>query len=159
MCVLILPNLYPLGTPCMINHVQRGRLWVNESHVIGFHVLDVDKELRERLKYCISCLQKDAKLRSAEETDGTGLVSKVYTVNKVNVINTHYLWHDFSILCVSSHGSSVHCDVKFDWRKIMKTTQYLYDMPCDIHSTKTIIFIWTLPFYLISQIFSDKFTN
>lgn len=45
----MLPNLYPLGTPYMINHVQRGQLRVNESPVIGSRVLVVDVELRERL--------------------------------------------------------------------------------------------------------------
>lgn len=79
-CVFVLPNLYPLGTPCMINHVQRGRLWVNESHVIGFQVL---------MGIYTACLKKDGKLRLAEETTGTGLVSKVYTVNKANIINTN----------------------------------------------------------------------
>lgn len=53
----------------MINHVQRGRRRVNESHVIGFRVLHVDMELRDRVKYWISCLKQDAKPRSAEAAD------------------------------------------------------------------------------------------
>lgn len=43
------------------------------------------------MKCCVSCLKQDAKLRSAEETNGTGLVFKIYTVNKVNIINTDYV--------------------------------------------------------------------
>ena len=66
----MLPNLYPLGNPCMINHVQRGRRRVNESHVIGFHVSDVDIRLRESAAPRVSI-----EIQRAEEANGGNLVS------------------------------------------------------------------------------------
>lgn len=63
----------------MINHVQRGRLRVNESHVIGFHELDGGYEAQRETEV----------LHLIFETrcHGSGLVSQVYTVTKVNIRN------------------------------------------------------------------------
>lgn len=75
-------------------------------------------ELVERMKYCVFCFKQDAELRSAEETSGTGLVSKVYAGNKVNnkVIYTFSLARLLAILCwlwclfvASLYSCNIHC--------------------------------------------------
>lgn len=60
-CVFKPPNLYPLGTLCMINHVQRGLRWVNESRVIGFHVPRTIQSSggSSRLERRMACLKED----------------------------------------------------------------------------------------------------
>lgn len=68
LCVFKPPNLYPLGTLCMINHVQRGRRWVNESRVIGFHVPRTMQSSRGsgELERRMACLKEDVEARWAE---------------------------------------------------------------------------------------------
>lgn len=56
----MLPNLHPLGSPHMINHVQRGQRWVNESGVIGCRVLVVDTQRREI--HANACVKRDLRI-------------------------------------------------------------------------------------------------
>lgn len=83
--VFTLPNLYPLGTPYMINHVQRGQLWVNESRVIGSHVLVVDTRAPRKREIGRKQVRKKI-CESSRETSVMGLALKVYTVNKTRRI-------------------------------------------------------------------------